>query len=170
LSYPTQPYTVPYGVIVPDSPLENLLGPVPVSGSHIGFSTLRMEPCWMALGQAAGVAAGLSIKNKCSVAAVPIAALQQALIAQKAVLIHYTDMKLDHPHFAALQFMGLKGVLPQWEAKPDQPVSKEDAVAWQAQLKGLSAITPKVAETRGQYLQRFYEAIRTLPAEKVGKA
>ncbi len=57
ISYPTAVYTVPYGVIVPKE-VENLLLPVPVSGSHIGFSTLRMEPCWMALGQAAGCRRG----------------------------------------------------------------------------------------------------------------
>ena len=45
--------TDPLGVILPRN-VDNLLLPVPVSGSHIGFSTLRMEPCWMALGQAAG--------------------------------------------------------------------------------------------------------------------
>ena len=53
LSYPSAVYTVPYGVMVPKR-VGNLLLPVPVSGSHIGFSTLRMEPCWMAMGQAAG--------------------------------------------------------------------------------------------------------------------
>jgi hypothetical protein len=170
LSYPTQPYTVPFGVIVPDSPLENLLGPVPVSGSHIGFSTLRMEPCWMALGQAAGVVAGLSIKHKCAVAAVPVPALQQTLIGQQAVLIYFKDVKPDHPQFAALQFLGLRGMLPQWEARTDQPVTQEDIAAWQTNLKGLgSSIAPKSAETRGKYLQRVYDVIRNMPAEKIGK-
>ena len=50
LSYPSSVYTVPFGVMVPKT-IDNLLFPVPVSGSHIGFSTIRMEPCWMALGQ-----------------------------------------------------------------------------------------------------------------------
>ena len=45
------PYTVPYGVIVPRG-VEGLLVPVAASATHIGFSTLRMEPCWMALGEA----------------------------------------------------------------------------------------------------------------------
>jgi predicted nicotinamide N-methyase len=46
--------------------VDNLILPVPVSGSHIGFSTIRMEPCWMALGQAAGVAASLAIDDHSS--------------------------------------------------------------------------------------------------------
>ena len=63
LSYPSAVYTVPYGVMVPKE-VDNLLLPVPVSGSHIGFSTLRMEPCWMAMGQAAGIASALSIDGE----------------------------------------------------------------------------------------------------------
>ena len=43
--------------------VEAVLTPVAVSGTHIGFSTLRMEPCWMALGQAAGVAAARSVQS-----------------------------------------------------------------------------------------------------------
>ena len=79
ISYPTAVYTVPYGVIVPRT-VTNLLLPVPVSGSHIGFSTLRMEPCWMALGQAAGAAASLAIDLGTSVQDVPIDRLQARLI------------------------------------------------------------------------------------------
>ena len=44
ISYPTAVYTVPAGVMLSHR-IDNLLLPVPVSGSHIGFSTLRMEPC-----------------------------------------------------------------------------------------------------------------------------
>lgn len=39
----------------------NAFALVPVSGSHMGCSTLRMEPFWMALGQAADVAAALLV-------------------------------------------------------------------------------------------------------------
>ncbi len=105
-SYPSSPYTVPYGVIVPRE-VDGLLTPVPVSGSHIGFSTLRMEPCWMALGEAAGVAASLSIADNVDVRKINVARLQQTLIKNNAVLIYYKDVRPDHPQFAALQFFGL---------------------------------------------------------------
>jgi len=49
LQISTKPYTVPYGVIVPQR-MDGLLIH-PRVGTHIGFSTLRMEPCWMALGK-----------------------------------------------------------------------------------------------------------------------
>ena len=85
-SYQNKPYTVPYEVIVPDAPLSNLLAPVPVSATHVGFSTLRMEPCWMALGQAAGVAAAISIDSGAAAADVDINMLQEELLKQGAVL------------------------------------------------------------------------------------
>ncbi len=115
LSYPSAVYTVPYGVIVPKK-IENLLIPVPVSGSHIGFSTLRMEPCWMALGQAAGIAASLSIDKKTTIPNVPVGELQDKLIRQKATLIYYQDLDVNHPDFEKIQKKGLKGELPGWKA------------------------------------------------------
>src|SRR5690606_29169249 len=48
-----QPSQIPYGVIVPTK-TANLLVPVAVSASHVGFSMLRYECVWMSLGQAAG--------------------------------------------------------------------------------------------------------------------
>ena len=87
-SYRCTPYTVPYGVMVPDAPLTNLLAPVPVSATHVGFSTLRMEPCWMALGQAAGVAAALCLDQSVAATDVDIGKLQRVLLNQGAVLIY----------------------------------------------------------------------------------
>ncbi|KAF1985150.1 hypothetical protein K402DRAFT_110727 [Aulographum hederae CBS 113979] len=95
LQYDTKPYTVPYGVMVPDSPIKNLLAPVPVSASHIGFSTLRMEPCWMAMGHAAGVAACLSLDNcGTAVESVDVSKLQEELLDDGAVI--YYDPQLEH--------------------------------------------------------------------------
>lgn len=115
ISYPTMPYTVPYGVIVPKT-IKNLLLPVPVSGSHIGFSTLRMEPCWMALGQAAGTAASLAIDSRRSVQNIDIQELQTRLIAQKATLVYFRDITPDDPCFPEAQRMALSGEKTGWDA------------------------------------------------------
>lgn len=106
ISYPTAVYTVPYGVIVPKD-VDNLLMPVPVSGSHIGFSTLRMEPCWMALGQAAGAAASLAIDGDNSVQDISISDLQNRLLDEKATLIYYENITPDYPNWREAQIKGL---------------------------------------------------------------
>ena len=102
LSYPTVPYNVPYGVIVPKN-VSNLLFPVPVSGSHTGFSTLRMEPCWMALGQAAGTAAALAIDKGTTVQGVDIPTLQDELLKQGATLVYMKGHSPSDPDFIKLQ-------------------------------------------------------------------
>jgi hypothetical protein len=60
--------------------VENLLFPVPVSGSHVGFSTMRMEPCWMALGQAAGVAAAQAVDRGLPVQSLDVESIQDRLL------------------------------------------------------------------------------------------
>jgi len=79
------PYSIPYGVILPER-TEDLLAPVPVSSTHIGFSTLRMEPCWMAMGHAAGLAAYLAISTGCRPRDISVAELQQLLREEGAVI------------------------------------------------------------------------------------
>ena len=156
ISHPTAPYTVPLGVIVPKG-LSNVLTPVPVSGTHIGFSTLRMEPCWMALGQAAGVAAAQAVKANQPIKALDIIALQKALIDQNAVLIYYRDAQPSHPAFKALQFFGLRGAIPDWDALLDEPVTDEDIARFaKASGQSLTAIKPGTV-TRGALLQRLYK-------------
>lgn len=107
LTYDTPVYNVPYGVIVPKE-VTNLLLPVPVSGTHIGFSTLRMEPCWMALGQAAGVAATLSIRNQTTVQDVDISTLQDELLKQKVTLVYMPGHSPEDADFITLQKEALK--------------------------------------------------------------
>ena len=156
LSYGTAPYTVPYGVIVPPT-ITNLLAPVPASATHLGLATLRMEPCWMALGQAAGVAAAISLDTKKSAQEVSITAVQNELINQQSILIYYKDVKADHPQFRALQFLGLQGYVPAWEAKPDGKLNAEDLAAWKklSKLKFPQSIT--VNSKRGDVLQWIYD-------------
>ncbi|MBZ0254810.1 FAD-dependent oxidoreductase, partial [bacterium] len=164
-SYPTAPYTVPYGVMVPQA-VENLLTPVPVSGTHIGFSTLRMEPCWMALGQAAGAAAALSVKLGEPVRGINVERLQDALIAQGAVLVYFKDVKPGDKHYAALQYFALRGFYPmnEWEAKLDQPISGVRANQWMLWAKAPKTLyyLPGVT-TQGELLTGLYNYVQTLP-------
>lgn len=130
LSYKTKPYTVPLEVIIPQK-ITNVLCPVPVSGTHIGFSTLRMEPCWMAIGQAAGVTASLMLDKKSKAKDIPATAIQSILIDQKATLIYVEDVKLDDPDFKMVQLLGLKGYLPFFKAKLNDKISAETLKSWE---------------------------------------
>lgn len=57
-----QPYQMPYRAIIPKAKeCGNLLVPVCLSSSHVAFSSVRVEPAWMVLGQSAGIAAALAI-------------------------------------------------------------------------------------------------------------
>lgn len=87
LDYITRPYEIPYRIMIPEK-IDGLLVPVAASTTHVAFSSIRMEPTWMALGQAAGVAAHLAIQNNLEPRKVPIEPLQTLLKKQGQVIRH----------------------------------------------------------------------------------
>ncbi len=87
MEVPVRPYQIPYRVLLPRrEQTRNLLVPVCCSASHVAYSTLRMEPVYMILGHAAGVAADLAISSARDVQDVDVAALRETLRQQGAVL------------------------------------------------------------------------------------
>ena len=81
------PYHIPYRAILPKAAeCENLLVPVALSCTHVGISSIRVEPTWMILGQSAGIAAALSAKQSLTVQKLPYPALRERLLAQGQVL------------------------------------------------------------------------------------
>jgi hypothetical protein len=87
LDYITRPYEIPYRIMIPEK-IDGLIVPVAASTTHVAFSSIRMEPTWMSLGQAAGVAAHLAIQNNIEPRKVPTSELQSLLRQQGQVLSH----------------------------------------------------------------------------------
>jgi len=125
----TRPYQIPYRVMVPER-VDGLLVPVAASTTHIAFSTVRLEPTWMALGQAAGVAAHLALENKIEPRAVDTNRLQRLLLQRDHVITYFKDIDRKHAAYAALQYFGTRGFFPTYEAKPDEAVDRETARQW----------------------------------------
>lgn len=88
IGVPTRgPYQIGYQALVPKrDQCANLLVPVCVSGSHIAFGSIRMEPVFMILGQSAGTAAVLAIDREIAVQDVPYGALRERLLSDGQVL------------------------------------------------------------------------------------
>jgi len=82
---PCRPYQIPYRAMLPRW-TRNLLVSASVSASHVGYGTLRMEPVYMIIGQAAGEAAALSLEFNCEAGQVPLDKLQENLRAHGAIL------------------------------------------------------------------------------------
>ena len=80
-------YHVPYRAITPSaSECTNLLVPVALSATHVAYSSVRVEPTWMAIGQSAGIAAALAAKAGVTVQALDYPTLRKRLLTQNVVL------------------------------------------------------------------------------------
>lgn len=70
-------FDIPYRAITPkQEECDNLLVPVCVSSSAVAFCAIRLEPTWMHLGEASGMAASLAIRNQSAVQDIDVPTLQ----------------------------------------------------------------------------------------------
>ncbi|HEY4356746.1 MAG TPA: FAD-dependent oxidoreductase [Acidobacteriaceae bacterium] len=125
----THPYQIPYGVIVPKT-LDGLLVPVAASTTHVAFATIRLEPTWMALGQAAGTAADLSLRSHRPVQNIDLGVLQRRLIAQGQLLTYFKDIDRHDPAYAALQYFGTKSFFSDYFARSKDLLDRGTARRW----------------------------------------
>ena len=159
------PYQIPYRVLIPPN-VNGLLVPVAVSASHVGYSTIRMEPSWTALGQAAGVAAATAVKQKREVRDVDVAGLQDRLHALGAMTVYVPDLgperkvprpgwdppgafvvrRLDEPArsslFRAAQYFGTRGFFHELAPADREGVKRKTATGQWSEARMDLALEP----------------------------
>jgi hypothetical protein len=87
LSWPVPPYGIPYRSLLPQRhEVENLLVSTCVSASSVAFGSIRMEPQYLALGHAAGVAAAIAARARGRVHEVDVPRLREWLRRDGQVL------------------------------------------------------------------------------------
>src|SRR5688572_29684310 len=101
------PYPIAYRAIIPKAnECTNLLVPVCLSATHIAYGSIRMEPVFMVLGQSAAIAAALAIKEKKSVQAVDVKAIQQRLAKDPLMNGKTPEIIVDNDDAAHIQQTG----------------------------------------------------------------
>ena len=87
INLPVQPFEIPWRSLLPRAAeAENLLVPVALSSSHVAFSSIRVEPVWMILGQSCGVGAALSLSEGTPLHKLPAEKLRALLEKQGQVV------------------------------------------------------------------------------------
>ena len=141
-------YKIPYEAIVPrKGECDNLIVPVCVSASHIAFTSLRMEPVWMVLGESAGVAAAMAVKADIPVQDVPYDKLRQKLDA--------LEQKLER----------VQGPINDYQ-KSDQSVRWQSQKEWNSQKKGWEWLFPHIdTNSDGKISVEEYRGFQKFKAE-----
>jgi hypothetical protein len=129
----TKPYHIPYGVMLPVG-LTNVLVAGCVSSTHVGYGTLRMEPVFMGLGTAAGLAADLTLAGDGDTRHVPMERLQLELLHRGQVITVFEDVGPATVGRDGFNLFGTFGTFPTYQARPDEPLTGNELAHWLASV------------------------------------
>lgn len=104
-------YTVPYGSLIPREIDGLIVAEKSISVSNIVNGTTRLQPVVLQLGQAAGAAAVLSVRENIQPREVDVRTLQNYLLDADMWLMPYMDTTPDDPAFRSIQKTGLAGIM-----------------------------------------------------------
>jgi hypothetical protein len=158
----SRPAQVPFRCLLPQE-LDNLMVPVCLSASHVGWGALRLEPVWMQTGEAAGFAAALAKRKGCLAAEVSMDALLHNMVEARCMISFFNDVEVlePHPWIPAFQFLGTRGFFTNYDARPNACLGDE-AKRWSElcveQGVVIKALDP--AMTRAEAAMRIYRCLK----------
>lgn len=178
LAEEARPAQVPYRSLLPQG-VDNLLVPVALSASHVGWGSIRLEPVWVQTGEAAGLAAALSLKHNTTPGKLDADVLIRELCDRGSQVSFFNDVdSMDGSAVTkAVLYFGTKGFFASYDARPEDPLSPALAQAWIAGFRELQAgkLDPQALARRVADLERstsgdaisvraFYKLLPAQPA------
>jgi N-acetylneuraminic acid mutarotase/flavin-dependent dehydrogenase len=174
----SRPAQVPYRSLLPVE-VDNLLVPVALSASHVGWGAIRLEPVWMQTGESAGFAAALAVKGRTTPAALDPDTLIRKLATSRVMISFFNDLDVtsDDPRVPAAQYFGTRGFFANYDARLDEPLTEAVRRAWREGLTGLrggrlnttafarqvhraeAADSPQLVRTRGEAMLSMWRAV-----------
>ncbi len=109
------PFCIPFDALISDSLTNLVMAEKGFSVSHMANGATRLQPLILNLGQAAGLAAALAVRQGCAIGDLAVDEIQLALIHEPqapAAVLPIWDWPHWHPHWVEAQTRGL--------AQPDQ--------------------------------------------------
>jgi hypothetical protein len=178
LAEESRPAQVPYRSLLPVE-VDNLLVPVALSASHVGWGAIRLEPVWMQTGESAGFAAALAVKGRTTPAALDPDKLIRRLAASQVMISFFNDLDVtsDDPRVPAAQYFGTKGFFPSYDARLEEPLTEAMEQVWRegfAELqsgdldprkhaahvaKAAGADSPESGRTRGEEILKMWNTL-----------
>ncbi len=127
----TRPAQVPYRCLLAKE-VDNLLVPVALSASHVGWGAIRLEPVWMQTGESAGFAAALAVKHNTTPAALDPGLLVRTLAKNRVTVSFFNDVDAasGQAWAPAVQYFGTQGFFADYDAKPQEPLTEARAKIW----------------------------------------
>lgn len=127
----TRPGQLPWRCLLPPEQ-DNLLVPVCLSATHVGWGTIRLEPTWMHIAESAAFAASLAVRAGIPPAQLKVSQLQRHLVENGVMLSFFNefDMATPEPWVPAVQFFGAKWFFASYEARPLDPLDAKTAAIW----------------------------------------
>ena len=131
LSELTRPSQIPYRTLLPQN-IDNLLVPVCLSATHAAWGTIRLEPTWMHIGEAAGFASAMAIHQGIAPGRISIPALQRELVEHGLMISFFNDFDMSSKEVwvPAVEFLAAKGFFANYEARPADLLTEATAREW----------------------------------------
>jgi hypothetical protein len=108
---PIPAFNIPLGCLIPEKIDGLIVCEKGISVTNIVNGSTRLQPVVLLTGQAAGVLAAKSIKDKKRIRDIPVREVQEELLKLKCYLMPFVDVKPDDPHWEAIQRVGVTGIL-----------------------------------------------------------
>jgi FAD dependent oxidoreductase len=127
----TRPSQIPYRTLLPQD-IDNLLVTVCLSSTHVGWGTIRLEPTWMHVGEAAGFAAAHARHRNLHPALISCVELQQDLTEHRLMTSFFNDfdMSTNASWVPAVNYLAAKGFFDSYNARANEPLLSSIAEDW----------------------------------------